>query len=106
MGVHISVYKIVDTEIIEDYTQSFLYYHTEEQDWFDFIRHSGDRDFASSDLFYAVDSEQEQSLYRPKDFDESREWVRDNVVECNQHRLLEALNRMERDENLVFHFSW
>lgn len=85
------------------------YYEAENVDWWDTLRHSGDRDFILSTEFNCVDNDnevEEQEYFRPKDFAKTRQWVRDNVVGMNQPRLLEALVKMELDESLAFHWSW
>ena len=49
---------------------------------------------------------EERELARPKDFGKCKDWVKENVVECNQSRLITALERMETDESLAFRWSW
>ena len=73
------------------------------------MRHTGDRDFVLETEFVFVDSDlevEDQELARPADFNKARAWVKANVVEGNQPRLLEALERMEQDEPLVFTWSF
>lgn len=110
MGIHISVRKVTGKTMEETWSgKTVPYYTTEKQDWFDFIRHTGDSDFVLENDFVFVDSDaevEEQELARPADFNKCREWVKTNVFEGNQPRLLEALDRLEQDESLVFTWSW
>lgn len=110
MGVHISVRKITGKTMEETWGGKVVpYYTTETQQWFDSLRYSGDRDFILNNDFVFTDSDrvvEEQELARPANFKEARNWVRKNVVIGNQPRLLDALYKMEADENLVFTWSW
>jgi hypothetical protein len=101
MGLNIIIYKIVGTSL------SGNYYETENQDWFDDDRYSGDRDFVANNEFYSYRDIKDGCEYsRPADFNKCREWIKQNVVEFNQARLLEAIDKMESDKDLVFKFSW
>lgn len=73
------------------------------------MRHSGDTEFVVENEFVFIDSDnqvEEQELARPKDFNKSRKWIKENIVECNQQRLLDALDKIEVDETLCFTWSW
>ena len=96
MGINISVRKVTGKT-------------TERQDWFDYLRYSGDRDFVVENEFDFIDTDvvvEEQELARPKDFNKCREWVKEKVYEGNQQRFLNALDKMEADETLCFTWSW
>lgn len=94
MGVNISVYKVDTNSALED----------SEWDWF---RYSGDREFASIDNFERVYlSHDGLDLWRPEQISNAVEWVRENIHEENQLRLLEILERMETDPQLWFESSW
>lgn len=110
MGVNLSVRKFISKEPEELWNgQTVMYFKTEDQSCFDFVRHSGDRDFILKTDFTYIDSElpvEEQQLARPKDFNQAREWIKQNVFDGNQKRLLDALDRMQIDESLCFTWSW
>lgn len=109
MGINISVRRVTGKTIEETWGVPAVYYETEEQDWFNDLRHSGDKEFVLNNEFYYIDSDlpdDEQRLARPLDFFRTRRWVECNVFEGNQCRLLEALEKMEIDESLCFTWSW
>lgn len=110
MGINISVRKVTGKTMEETWGgKTVHYYTTERQDWFDHLRYTGDRDFVVDNEFVFLDNDnevEEQELARPKDFNKCREWVKEKVVECNQYRLLNALDKMEADETLCFTWSW
>lgn len=67
-------------------------------DWFDGLRHAGDREFIwTKDFEWEYVRCEHDTYKRPKNFDEARAWVRNNICEENQPRLLEALDEMEYD---------
>ncbi len=94
----------------ETYGGFVPFYITEDQDWWDSCRYSGDREFVLQNEFVAVDTEnsiEEQTLFRPNDIDACADWVIDNIlVEGNQRRLLEVLSKMKHDNTLCFSWSW
>lgn len=100
MGVNLSVEKI--TRI-----GSGCAYVTEDQEWFDYTRHSGDRDFAVQILYNASDElDVDSRLYRPKDPDKTILWIEDKIeTQGNRDRLLEAVNKLKEDKNLYFKIS-
>ncbi len=110
MGVHIWVSRLIKKDEEEDWNGNMRpFYVTGPQDWFDPIRHSGDRDFVLKNDFTYLDSDlevEERSLARPVDFDLSRAWVKEHVSKGNQGRLLNALDLMEIDESLSFSWSF
>lgn len=111
MGIHISVRKVIEKKTEPTWGgKTEVYYISEEQSWFDYIRHSGDADFATENEFVNIDSDapiREQELVRPKDFNKCREWVKNmQYPEGNKQRLLKALDEMEKDESLAFAFVW
>ena len=110
MGINISVRKVTGKTMEETWGgKTVSYYTTERQDWFDYLRYSGDRDFVVENEFEFIDNDnevEEQELARPKDFNKCREWIKEKVYEGNQQRLLNALDKMENDETLCFTWSW
>lgn len=110
MGINISVRKVTGKTMEETWGgKTIPYYTTEEQDWFDYLRYSGDADFVTENDFEFIDSDtvvEERRLARPKDFNKCREWVKANVYEGNQQRLIDALDKIEADKTLCFTWSW
>lgn len=108
MGINISVEKVIDKKMEETWSgKTIPYYLTERQDWFDYLRYSGDREFfAENEFEYIHEDIEEQQLVRPKNFNKCREWVKEKVIEGNQQRLLNALNKMEQDNTLCFSWSF
>lgn len=109
MGVNISVRRVTSRNTDVSQFGDIVYYETEEQNWFDTLRYSGDRSFILDNEFYFIDSDLphiEQRLARPVDFDKARKYVYSFILKGNQQRLLEALDRMENDEKLCFTWSW
>lgn len=105
MGVNIGVSKIRRVGDAETWSGEMIpYYERENQDWFDSLRRAGDREFILSGLF--VDCDEEGRFCRPRDFEECREWVKGNIVESCQARLIEAIDRMEKDKSLAFWYSF
>lgn len=106
MGLNIIVYKITEKTLEETWGGKMIpFYRTEKPDWWDSCRYGGDKQFAVADLFEYIDEESPE-YYRPSDFDKTRNWVKENIEELAQPRLLEAVNKMEEDKNLVFRFSY
>lgn len=109
MGINISVKKVINRTTEETWTGKIVpFYETEIQNWFDPIRYSGDREFVLENDFTYIDedAEEDMELARPSDFDKTRKWINKNVYEGNQSRLLEALDKLEKDETLAFSWSW
>ena len=111
MGVHISVRKITGKTMEKLWNNKEIPYYTVEcQEWWDTIRHSGDREFILENEFTAVDTDnevEEQEYFRPTNFEKSINWVNETQLpESNKQRLLTALNRMKDDETLCFSWSW
>ena len=100
MGVNLSVEKI--TRI-----GSGCAYVTEDQEWFEYTRHSGDRDFAVQILYNTSDELYVDSgLYRPKDLDKTILWIEDRIeTQGNRDRLIEAINKLKEDKTLYFKIS-
>lgn len=111
MGVHISVWKITGKTLEKLWNdKEITYYTTEEQNWWDIIRYSGDREFILENKFTAVDTDneiEEQEYFRPTDFEKTIDWVnKAQLPEGNKQRLLTVLNNMKDDETLCFSWSW
>lgn len=106
MGLNVTLYRILSIEKEEGWGgQLYDYVKTECIEWFDHCRYSGDKEFFGREgKLYSVDSDGEYE--RPKDIDESIEWIKQNVHEGNQPRLIKALELMKEDENIVFHRSY
>jgi hypothetical protein len=113
MGLNIIAYEITGEAEYEDWGfQKHKYKVVQGYDGFDSCRYSGDRDFVTTD---ALDWEEipdsdysmETRFYnRPKDIDKAREWIKANVYEGNQSRLLKLMDDMEANPNLVIYNSW
>lgn len=101
MGLNLSIEKV--TRI-----GSGCAYVTEDQEWFDYTRHAGDRDFAVQILYNASEELYEDSgLYRPRDFDKTLVWIDDRIeTQGNKDRLTEAVNRLKEDKDLYFKINW
>ena len=109
MGLNISVKKIVNKTTEEDWNGELVpYYELEDQKWFDHLRFSGDKEFVVENefVFYDDSNEEGREYVRPKDFEKCREWVNKYIPNGNSLRLLKALDELEKDENLVFRWSW
>lgn len=110
MGLNILAYRVTGVEYDEDYSgRKYPILKTEKYEKFDSARYSGDREFVSSVDFKphpqdGVDFE--ERFYRPKDFSVARQWVKDNIIDGNQPRLLTLLEEMEKDESIYLYFSW
>lgn len=107
MGLHLIAYNIKGIDSDSGYGPYFI---VEKYNGFDSVRHSGDRDFWSEvDFKYRPDgddpSNYERQYFRPADFDFARSWVKNRVIECNQQRLLDLLDDMEKDETLYLYAS-
>lgn len=101
MGVNLSIEKVIRIG-------SGCAYATEDQDWFDYTRHAGDRDFAVQILSNASEELNEDSgLYRPKDFDKTLTWIEDRIeTQGNRNRLTEAVKKLKKDKDLYFKITW
>ena len=104
MGVHISVYRVKDMKSHE-FTEI-----SKELD-FDTLRYEGDKQFC--ECFQLWESITCGNTYccdyfmtRPKDFKETKTWVKNNIYESNQKRLLDVLEQMENDKELYFYFGY
>lgn len=110
MGINISVRKIIGKVKAKSIHGEYMYYTTEEQDWFDSLRYYGDRDFVLDNDFVYVDEELDEyyaELARPKDFEKCREWVsKKDLNEHNKRRLIEMLDKLEKDNSLVLVWSF
>ena len=102
MGLNISLYEVIDMDS----------HQFKEDDRFDFIRYSGDVEFAS------FMGEQGKAIYcshqfccdwifvRPVDFEQTKKWIRANIHEENQKRLLDVVDLMEHESNRWLYFGW
>ncbi len=94
MGINITVYRIGKNN------------RGEEQAWFDYMRYTGDKEFVMNNDFEAAWEYVDRDIdyKRPRNFSKCRQWVKENIIKGNQKRLIDALDKMEKDEKLVF--SW
>jgi len=107
MGLNISVNKITSKTFEETFSfEKVPVYWIERQEWFDYMRHSGDSDFVENNEFFYVDLDSDKELQRPVDFNKTIQWVNENIHENNKQRLIQALEKMKCDETLVFCFSF
>lgn len=107
MGVNVSINKLTEKELEKTWPNKFKY-STQDQDWFNFTRHSGDREFAVQYLLrYSDELDQDSGLLRPNNIDQGIEWVNSHIeFEGNKKRLIEALEKMREDKDLYFTISW
>ncbi len=106
MGINISLYRILEITKEPGWGgKEYDYCKTECIEWFDHLRYSGDREFMGR-LGHWKDIDSEGEYSRPKDIPEMREWVKKNIHEGNQDRLLKALDLIEQDEMVGFHVSY
>lgn len=101
MGLNIGLYRVIDMD----------QHRFEEDNRFDYIRYAGDVEFSS------FMSENGHAIYcshqfccdwvftRPTDFEQTREWIRANIVERNQKRLLDVVDLMEGESDLWLYFG-
>lgn len=97
MGVNIRVYKIIDQKVNS--------YH---ESW-DSVRYSGDSEFALMPLSsyqYSPKTDMDGHLYRPSNFDEAENWVKENIPIDNQDRFFKIFEEMKIDPTLYFFNSW
>ncbi len=72
---------------------------------FDSTRHAGDKEFCvamAGRCDGRLDKYGEEGYWKPRksEFDFARRWVVGNIMECNQKRLLDLLDRLEADGGL------
>lgn len=116
MGINISVYEIGQTltDRYESPPEEYFYFHKERHPTWDYCRHAGDRDFWLNDAFewsmrYEGDDPGngfESAFHRPKNIDKAIEWVKANIPDINQSRLINILEEMRANENLYFSCSY
>lgn len=104
MGVHIDLERLVSNNFHESKSVS-------EEFGFDWLRHVGDREFAVSGLFESIGCDKgpyccDYFLNRPKDFEETRHWIKTHIEEFNQNRLLDLMDVLEKNKDVYLYFSW
>lgn len=113
MGIHI-IAKTVSKRVTEK-GLGFEYKYIESKEWegFDFIRRSGDKDLIfDSDIewVYLYDDPEkpdyENSYRRPRSIDIAKNWVKENIVEKDQERLLDLFSAMEKNTKLWITISY
>lgn len=109
MGMNMIVYELDE----EQSAVAEWLLHARKVEWFDCARFVGDRQFRDALSWHPwpgwdeCDIEDKfDALYRLDDIPAAREWVRNNVCEGNQSRLLDLLDRMEQNPNIWVNFSW
>lgn len=107
MGLNIMLKKINQLVITEGYGCN-EYYDTTKLEWFDSLRYSGDKEFVSQVEFqyYNENTEEGYDYYKPVNLDTAEAWIKENIYENLQPRLLQAINEMRKDKDIVFRFSW
>jgi hypothetical protein len=74
---------------------------------FDYVRHSGDVAFATTDAIEWTHHPEDAEMRRPVDIEAARRWVRGNVTPAaNAQRLLDGLDMLARDAGLWMSFGW
>lgn len=109
MGINIAITKLLSKELTETWSNTKeWYYNTQDQDWFDYTRHSDDRDFAVQILLNKGEElDQDSGLIRPIDIDKAIEWVEGHIeFKGNKRRLTTALKKLKEDKDLYFTISW
>lgn len=115
MGVNILLYKIEGIEEFKDQYPECLYkqFRTSTPDWWDHSRYGGDREFCRAIEFdQRVDGDDgepdiDTRVYnRPSDLDAAISWVKENIHEGNQERLIRVLEEMKKDLDLWFYLSY
>lgn len=109
MGVNIIVCRIVKKTMEDGWNDNKIpFYETARVEWWDSLRHSGDKDFIIENKFDCYDDSDDEGCeyVRPNDFNKCREWIKKKIFEGNQPRLLKAMDEMEKDKSLTFHWSW
>jgi hypothetical protein len=92
MGMNIGVVKITGET-------------TEEQDWWDSTRYTGDEIFISENDF--INQTSEPNYFRPNDFEKTINFVKEKIEpEGNKERLLNVLLKMQEDQSMFFYVSW
>lgn len=116
MGMNIFVYRLGKRSTVTTDYGSWTSFEREEYTDFDDTRFSGDKDLAlAHELEWEEvdDDPNGQTLaqmgdcyLRPKDFEKVRAWVKSNVFEGNQPRLLNLFDAMEADSSIWLRFAW
>lgn len=102
MGLNISLYEVTDMDS----------HQFKADDRFDFIRYSGDKEFAGfmSEQGRAISCSHrfccDWIFVRPVDFEQTRQWIRKNIYEGNQKRLLEVVDLMQQEKDLWLYFGY
>lgn len=111
MGINIFAYRLLG--IKDDKSDPIgisKYWETESVD-FDSLRRSGDREFINEDSFgwselIEDDKNWSENYIRPINIAEAKRWVKENIYEGNQPRLLSILDKMEQDKMIYFTVSY
>lgn len=93
MGVNIYAYRINGNKQVRI------------ENW-DSMRHSGDSELMVSEFEWIYkDNDEYEFICKPYNFNEAIEWVKSNICEENQQRLIELFELMKTDESIWIEFS-
>jgi len=112
MGVNIIPYYIGDKIEEDGFHRTITAYKATEHPEFDSMRHSGDREFVYSedlDWITLIDDPKDPASYiyqRPSDLTKATNWVKDNIDENNQSRLIDLFEEMRENVNLYIYVSY
>lgn len=106
MGVNVIAYKLGDIVKDGDYDT----YRVKSRHDFDSARHSGDREFIMCQEFdwdEVGDGYYIENYSRPKNPQEAKEWIKNNIEpEGNKERLLKLMDDMLEDETIYLMASF
>jgi hypothetical protein len=89
------------------YAERYIYgvYLGKIENW-NSMRHSGDDDLMQADFkWYYLDNNSYEFVCRPIDLDFAIQWVKSNVYEGNQKRLIDLFELMKTDTQVYLNFS-
>lgn len=110
MGLNIIAYRITGISEELDWNNRILKcLEVEKYKDFDYSRYSGDREFVINNKFipHPEDGQDfQERFYRPENIELCKQYVKENIFEGNQPRLLKLLEQMELDTTIYLYFSW
>lgn len=112
MGLNIFAVRLIEKKIdITDPRQEYSYWETDEFE-FDSLRYSGDRELLNNNEIkweYKHDGDGgmgDRDYMRPKDLNVAIKWVKENVFEGNQRRLIDLFREMKNDNKLYIGYTY
>lgn len=82
-------------------------YHPPEYGWWDYIRHSGDKEFITANLGWTFRRRDDDEPLKRPDMDAAEQWVRANVTpEGNRERLLKLVDFLRGHPEAWLYASW